>query len=578
MKTISLTLALLALLACAAATDDVNYSFSTFGGVDSVISRANTTVMFDYNVTKANATLTTQQEKLFFQNGLARLEDFYVNEFTPALNASALADKANKTYVYVRGKNYLLLDFRHASNSVLLGKEQYYADGVTYACNFTVGSYTLNVSKVYRNTTALQPKRKIEFTFLGGAYANQSFEVSEGEVYSHVLSGLIISPLSIYAGVQDNLTNASIAVFSTIYNVSSASGYVTETVHGTNTDPIGISSLLWEADGDFKGFGFDYSTVTGTGKEFQLSKDCIYTPRMICNWNLTRSIAVASTSPAAITVNCPPWPTENESNASNASTTIAPRYCFNDSDCAEGVDSCTSYSCSGTSNETVNLTIGNYTGNTSKTCAYSRQTGCVYQGGCADTGFRYADAFDYWYCQDNIFKKQKNGGESCGNNYECKSNSCSGGTCTGYVAPTPPVYPTPPREATATPTPSPTPTPVPECVADRDCGDGLACTADYCVNNACVHRQLYGCALGSECKEYGFVDLVNGVLSYCSPEGEWAAQKPAGEACRQNYECLSYSCVDLKCWVPTEAPPKGVLETVGDIFQAIIDFLTSLLK
>ncbi|MEW5955262.1 MAG: hypothetical protein AB1626_01850 [Candidatus Micrarchaeota archaeon] len=575
MKRVLAALLALTFFAQLAAADDVNYSFSTFGGLDSVISRANTTVMFDYNATKAGATLSAQYEKLFFQNGLARVEDFYANEFSPGLNASALADKANRTYFYVRGKNYLLLDFSHATNSVLFAKESYYANNVTYACNFTVGGYTLNVSKVYRNTTALQPKRKIEFTFLGGIYANQSFEVNEGEVYRHIFTGLMLSPLSIYAGVQDNLTNASIAVFSTIYNVSSAGGDVTETVYGSNATPTGISGLLWEADGDFKGFGFDYSTVTGSGKEFQLSKDCIYTPQMICNWNLTRSIAVASTTPTALTVNCPPWPAPaNESNATNATT---PRYCFNNSDCAEGVDSCTSYSCTGTSNETVNLTIGNYTGNTSKTCVYSRQTGCVYEGGCAAIGFRYADSFDYWYCQENIFKKQKNGGESCGNNYECKSNSCSG-TCAGYVTPTPPVYPTPPPEATATPAPTPAPTPVPECVADRDCGDGLACTGDYCVNSTCVHRPLYGCALGSECKEYGFVDLVNGALSYCSPDGAWAAQKPGGEGCRQNYECLSYSCIDLQCWVPAEAPPQGVLETVGGIFQAIIDFFLGLFK
>ncbi|NYZ74833.1 hypothetical protein H0O03_01040 [Candidatus Micrarchaeota archaeon] len=569
--------ALLAVLVLAqlAAADEVNYSFSTFGSVNSTLTRANTTVMFNYEVPKGSVNnISTDAEKLFFENGFARTNSFYLNEFSPVLNASVLEDKANKTYFYLRGKNYLLLDFNHAHQNVVFGKETYYAANVTYACNFTIGGYTFNVSKVYRNTTTLQPKKKIEFTFIGGGFINQSFEVEEGGFYKHWQTGLILSPLSIYSGVQDNLTNFSLSFFSFVYNVSGAGDYAAETVYGPNNSIIGISRLFWEPDGDFKGFGFNYDTVTGTGKEFNLSRDCIYTPQMVCNWNITRKIAAAATTPTNLTVNCPPWPEENDSNSTLPKGI---RYCFNNSDCNFDIDSCTTFSCTGTGNETVNLTIGNYSGNTSKTCVYSRLTGCDYQSNCTNTGFRYADAYDYWYCQDNIFKKQKQGGASCSNSYECVSNSCSG-SCSGYVTPTPPVFPSTPPTPTPSVSPTPTPTPVPECVYDGQCSDGLACTADYCVNNTCVRRTLYGCALGAECKEYGFVDIVNGAISYCSPDGTWSLQKATGESCRQNYECLSYACQDLLCRVPMAPPMQGVLEAVGDFLQSIIDFFLNLFK
>ena len=568
-----------ALLAIALAqfvfADDVNYSFSTFGSVDSILSRTNTTVMFNYAVPKGVLTnISTDAEKLFFDNGFAQQTNFYANEFSPALNASVLEDKANKTYFYMRGKNYLLLDFNRAGNNVIFGKDSYYADNLTYACNFSINSYTLNVSKVYRNTTAWQPRKKIEFTFIGGTYANQSFEVEEGKFYRHIQTGLILSPLSIYSGVQDNLTNFSLSFFSIIYNVSTGGEHVVEHAYGTGPNLTGISSLLWAPNGDFKGFGFNYEKVTGTANEFRLSRDCIYTPQMVCNWNLTRSIAVASTTPTALTVYCPPWPEANDSNASNETVL---RYCFNNTDCNIN-DPCTGFSCTGTGNETVNLTIGNYTGNTSKTCVYSSRTaGCVYQSACEAIGFRYADAYDYWYCHENIFKKQKDGGVSCSANYECKSNSCSG-TCSGYIAPTPPIYPSAPPTPTPLVSPTPTPTPVPECIFNGECNDGLACTSDYCENNTCTYRTLYGCALGAECKEYGFIDLVNGAMSYCSPDGVWSAQRPAGEGCRQNYECLSYSCNGLVCRVPAEPPKADAIEIVGDFLQSIIDFFVNLLK
>ncbi|HII39471.1 TPA: hypothetical protein HA318_05745, partial [Candidatus Micrarchaeota archaeon] len=356
--------------------------------------------------------------------------------------------------------------------------------------------------------------------------------------------------------------------------------YVVETAYGVNsTRTIGISSVMWEPNGDLRGFGFDYSTVTGFGKEFNLSRDCLYAPQRICNWNLTRNFSwTAPVASINLTVYCPPWPpastnvTFNLSNYWNAS---APRYCVNASDCNVSIDSCTNYSCTGIANATCeNCTIGNYTGNITTTCVYSRQTGCDFQDLCKGTGFRYADAYSYWYCEDNFFQRQREGGESCSASYHCKSNTCSG-TCTAYVEPTPNPFPSPTANIT-TPVPTAIPLRPPECVYDFECVDEWACTKDNCINEFCVHHALYGCALGVDCKEYGFVEMVNGSIDYCSPDGLWVPQKQLGESCRQNHECLSYYCESFVCNTPDKQSTQGLLDGVTGFISGIIGFFANL--
>lgn len=56
--------------------------------------------------------------------------------------------------------------------------------------------------------------------------------------------------------------------------------------------------------------------------------------------------------------------------------------------------------------------------------------GCMHEGKCISYGARLQVGEEASYCaQNNRFRKQKEEGENCTNNYECKSNFCSEGEC-----------------------------------------------------------------------------------------------------------------------------------------------------
>ncbi|HII38719.1 TPA: hypothetical protein HA318_01810, partial [Candidatus Micrarchaeota archaeon] len=93
------------------AADDVTYNFSTLGSGVTFISRANSTVFANHSVHTWLGNLSSLEERLYFDDAAVRSKDFYANEFVPGLPASVLKDKGNKTYFYLRGNNYLLLDF-----------------------------------------------------------------------------------------------------------------------------------------------------------------------------------------------------------------------------------------------------------------------------------------------------------------------------------------------------------------------------------------------------------------------------------------------------------------------------------
>jgi len=116
----------------------------------------------------------------------------------------------------------------------------------------------------------------------------------------------------------------------------------------------------------------------------------------------------------------------------------------------------------------------------------------------------------------------------------------------------------------------------PECVYDFECVDEWACTKDNCIDEFCVHRALYGCALGVDCKEYGFVELVNGSIDYCSPDGVWIPQKQLSENCKQNHECLSYYCESFVCHTPDKQSAQGLLDGVTDFISGIMGFFANL--
>ena len=75
-----------------------------------------------------------------------------------------------------------------------------------------------------------------------------------------------------------------------------------------------------------------------------------------------------------------------------------------------------------------------------------------------------------------------------------------------------------------------------------------------------------GCVYGDDCFEVGEEFVVDGVLSYCSINGEIVSQKEDGEICDNDFECLSNLCSNGECVdLYGEIKKKeGLIEEVGD--------------
>jgi len=85
------------------------------------------------------------------------------------------------------------------------------------------------------------------------------------------------------------------------------------------------------------------------------------------------------------------------------------------------------------------------------------------------------------------------------------------------------------------------------CVDDEECDDEKACTKDSCSDEKCSYESLDGCEFEGKCLEYGTIEEIDEVLSYCS-ENKWNPQREQEEECANDYECLNNKCKDNKCY------------------------------
>jgi len=88
-----------------------------------------------------------------------------------------------------------------------------------------------------------------------------------------------------------------------------------------------------------------------------------------------------------------------------------------------------------------------------------------------------------------------------------------------------------------------------ECTRDVECGDGLRCTADRCVNGVCQHEVLPGCCQGdAEC-----VDADPCTVDACRPDGSCVNEPIPGcgactpESCDDGDACTKDTCTDAGC-------------------------------
>jgi len=91
-----------------------------------------------------------------------------------------------------------------------------------------------------------------------------------------------------------------------------------------------------------------------------------------------------------------------------------------------------------------------------------------------------------------------------------------------------------------------------DCVEDADCDDANVCTADTCVEGACVNEAIDGCCLTNEDCEDGFECVDNAcveIVVECDP------------ACDEGFECVDGVCVEV---VVECDPPCGDGETCVD--------------
>lgn len=99
------------------------------------------------------------------------------------------------------------------------------------------------------------------------------------------------------------------------------------------------------------------------------------------------------------------------------------------------------------------------------------------------------------------------------------------------------------------------------CINNEECDDKNPCTTDSCEETKCKYEKKDGCKLDDECADYGAAELIGGIKSYCSEYG-WQEKKEAGEVCSNDYECLTNSCKENKCY---KRSFKALLITVAVI-------------
>lgn len=97
------------------------------------------------------------------------------------------------------------------------------------------------------------------------------------------------------------------------------------------------------------------------------------------------------------------------------------------------------------------------------------------------------------------------------------------------------------------------------CSFDSQCEDNNPCTIDKCSEGSCTNFNAGGCNLDGAC-------IPNGTStqgSYCS-NSVIALQKRSNEACKYDFECVSYECRRDRC-VGDEAPVEGVKKAENPI-------------
>ena len=113
-----------------------------------------------------------------------------------------------------------------------------------------------------------------------------------------------------------------------------------------------------------------------------------------------------------------------------------------------------------------------------------------------------------------------------------------------------------------------------ECENDSDCVANDSCTSASCSAYKCEYERQSGCSADGSCVPVGTAQVINESHSYCSSDGIWLPQSDKGDACEQNYACLSNNCSEGKCVNAGQVGPVGNTS----IFDGIMKFLSGLWK
>jgi hypothetical protein len=191
--------------------------------------------------------------------------------------------------------------------------------------------------------------------------------------------------------------------------------------------------------------------------------------------------------------------------------------------------------------------------------------GCFFESKC----YSFNHIKNEKYCdKSGGFKEQKNIGESCENNFQCKSSACSLGkcieqenkNCEGCFAESK-CYSAGHRKEGK------------YCSYEtyefasqledgKSCENNFECKSNICIEEKCGEEQnksCEGCFFEDKCYSIGYRKNEE----YCNENSEFKEQKNESETCNNNHECKSNFCIDEKCL------EKGFFQKILDFFKKL---------
>lgn len=113
---------------------------------------------------------------------------------------------------------------------------------------------------------------------------------------------------------------------------------------------------------------------------------------------------------------------------------------------------------------------------------------------------------------------------------------------------------------------------VADCLMDADCKDLRPCTNNICKFGKCEEIIQNGCIHNDECRAYGSLAQIEGILYYCAETNKWLPRKDYKEPCTQDYHCLSNQC-NQTCTLPPDQKqeqkmaPAWILIIIGIVLM-----------